>query len=169
MNSEQIKVKNFFDKFMLHNSEIVGMSWILIAICFIFQFLIVLSGLDVMIRTTILLNEDYSTTFAIMAFVGPILGYLRLLPYQTFNMNRKSTAVKEILKYHPIDKKMVRNRKVQILVKFMLKVTLASIVIHIFSYILRGHDTSWFNILCIVVHTLVWSVVVNIIPIYLEK
>lgn len=169
MNSEQLKIKNFFDKFILQNSAIVGMSWILIAVCFIFQFIDSLFGFDTMIRTAILYHEDWSVTFITATLVGPILGYLRLLPYQTFNMNQKSTAVKEILKYHPIDKKMIRNRKVQILVKFMFKVTLASIMIHIFSHMLRGIDTSWFNILYIVVLTFVWSVAVNMIAIYLEK
>ena len=169
MNSEQKVVKDFFDKFGNYNTTTIAMSGMLIVICFVFQFFVAIAGFDTMIRTTILYNEDYSVTFGAALFVGPIMGFLRILPYQTFNMNQKSKAVSEILKYHPIDKKAIRNMKIEKLAKFMFKVTIVSMVIQVLRCIFKGYEISWFNLLYIFVLSFVWPLVVNVIPIWLEN
>jgi len=169
MKAEKKVIKDFFYEFGNYNTVTIALSWILLGICFIFQFFVAIAGYETMIRATIRYDADFSTTFANALFVGPIMGYLRNLPYQTFSMNQKSTAIREILKYHPIDKKVIREVKIEKLVMFMFKVTVVSMVIQLLKCWVKGYEVSWFDLLCIFVFSFVWPVLVNAVAIYIEK
>lgn len=169
MKSEKEIVKDFFYHFGNHNTTTIALSWILLAICFVFQFFTALGGFETMIRSTILYDADFSSAFVVALFVGPIMGYLRILPFQTFNMNQKTTAIREILKYHPIDKKIIRKVKIEKLIKFMFKVVIVSMVICIFRCWVKGYGVSWFDLLCIFVLSFIWPVLVNAVAIYVER
>lgn len=169
MNQEQQVVNDFFSKFKKYNTEILAMSWILIAICFMVHLVVVLVGYESMVQSTFLFDKENRMTVGLLLFLSPILGFLRMFPYWTFNKNRKNTALNELLKYHPIDRKQICNMMCEKLIKFMLKLLLYNIVILVFMGLLRGEIISWIYLFYVFILTFVWPVIINIIWIYVKK
>jgi len=169
IEKEKKVVKDFFAKLGEYNTFIIGYSWSVLAICFIFQFFTALGGFETMIRASVLYGADFVIAFVVGPLVGPIMGYVRILPFQTFSMNQKFVSISEILKYHPIDKNVIRKVKLEKIIKFMQKVTIASIAIYLFRCWVKGYGVSWFDLLCIFVLSFVWPVLVNAVVLYIEK
>ncbi len=169
MNQEQQVVNDFFSKFKKYNTEILAMSWILIAICFMAHLVVVLVGYEGMMQSTFLFDKENRMTVGLLLFLSPILGFLRMLPYWTFNKNRKSTALNELLKYHPVDRKLICNMMCEKLIKFMLKILVYNMLVLVFLGLLTGEGIIWSNLFLICILTFVWPVIINIIWIKIEK
>ena len=169
MMKEKKVVKEFFVRFGEYNTIIIGLSWLMIAGCFIFQFFTALGGFETMIRASALYGADFAVAFIVGPIVGPVMGYVRILPFQTFLMNQKYVSISEILKYHPIDRNVIRKLKLEKIVKFMLKVTIVSLAIYLLRCWVKGYGISWFDIVCIVVLSFVWPILVNAVALYMEK
>ena len=169
IEKEKKVIKEFFAQFGEYNTFIIGLSWSAIAIFLAFQFFTALGGFETMIRAMILYDADFSASFVLGLFVGPTMGYFRIMPFQTFLMNQKYVSIREVLKYHPIDKNVIRKVKLEKIVKFMQKITSASLAIYLLSCWIKGCGVSWFDLLCIFVLSFVWPVLVNAVAIYMEK
>lgn len=142
MNSEKQKAKLFFEKF-INKGVTRPLSWVMAVIgVFILMMICLIPAQDVFLA-----EESESWVPPWICINTYLVLYYRTQVYDLYSENQKSRAVVEILQYHPIDPKEVRNIKRFCQVRFLLKLVIAALFIQCLGAILSYGIISWINIL----------------------
>ena len=152
MNSEEAKAEKFFER-LWNKGVSKAISWFLIGIfLFIIIILCMIPAQEIWAET-----EDAPM---LMPMVLTMLTYLmisfRIGPYDQYNENQKSRFMTDILKYHPINRKVVWKHKTKKLATFLAKVTGVGLILQIFVVLIAYQTISWLNFFYIIVFLFVF-------------
>ena len=103
MNPEQIKVRDFFKRFLHTNWRSAGMWFFEGFMVFIFLIACMMPIQEYMRGEA---GEEIDRImFVFHGAIGPAIAVLRVQPYTNYTENQKGRQIFDLLKYYPVDKK----------------------------------------------------------------
>lgn len=164
MNLEQIKVREFFKRFLHTNWRSAGM-WLFEGFM-VFMFLIACA----MPAQEYMGGEEIDRImFVFLGALGPAIAALRVQPYTNYMENQKGRQIFDLLKYYPVDKKEIKKMKTMYMLKFMVKLLPACIVAQV-PATLWGYGTfTCMNFMFIIAVAFVWPVIWGLVAIWSER
>ena len=165
MNSEQVKVKNYFDKFKKIDANSWA-SWFFVG----FGLLFLVLGCAAPAQAYWEAKDDGDfLMIVIVSMVGPLTAYMRINSLTLYTENQKGREILDLLKYHPIDRKEIKKYKIICMTKFMAKVLPFCMLAQIPATLYEYGKLSFINFLYIFIAVFVWPVLFNIVGIIFEK
>ena len=151
---EQEKIKKFFDK-LLDNSVKKVAAW---TVVWIFLFIL-------MIMCMIPAQEIYSEADGspllipgVMAMLSFWMASIRTYSYKHYADGQKARLMTDILQYHPVRKVDIRRHKMSILLTFMGKVTVITLVLQVVITLIAFRTLSLMNFIHIFINIFLFPV-----------
>ena len=164
MNLEQIKVREFFKRFLHTNWRSAGMWFFEGFMVFMFLIACAMPAQEYMGG-----EEIDRIMFVFLGALGPAIAALRVQPYTNYMENQKGRQIFDLLKYYPVDKKEIKKMKTMYMLKFMVKLLPACIVAQV-PATLWGYGTfTCMNFMFIIAVAFVWPVIWGLVAIWSER
>lgn len=164
MNLEQIKVRDFFKRFLHTNWKSAGMWFFEGFMVFIFLIACMMPVQEFMGG-----EEIDRIMFVFLGALGPAIAVLRVQPYTNYVENQKGRQIFDLLKYYPVDKKEIKKMKTMYMLKFMVKLLPACIVAQIPATFWGYGTFTWMNFVFIIGVAFVWPVIWGLVAIWSER
>lgn len=165
MNSEQIKIRKFFDK--LTNGT-VSKTLTQMGMGFCVFLLLVIStcpAQDILMENNEILTDGSAPLMPmLMGILGIFATYLRICSYEVYAENQQNCIIAEILRYHPIDMKEVKKMKIFYQFRFLVKLTVVALLLQLGVTYLAYKTISWINIGYIVLFVFLVPFFFEVIP-----
>jgi len=167
MNVEQIKVREFYKRFLHTNWSSTSMWFYEVLMVFIFLIACMIPAQEYIGREA---SEEIDRIMCVvLGALGPAIACLRVLPYTMYTENQKGRAIYDLLKYYPVEKKEILKMKTMYMLKFMAKLLPVCVVAQI-PATLWGYGTfTWMNFVFIIAVAFVWPVIWGLVAIWSER
>lgn len=165
MNPEQIKVREFFKRFLRTNWSSMSM-WLLEG----FMLLMFLIACAMPVQEYISGEADLKGVMSVfLGVLGPAIAVLRVQPYTNYMENQKGRHIFDLLKYYPVEKKEIKKMKTVYMLKFMAKLLPVCIVAQIPATLWSYGPFTWMNFMFIIAVAFVWPVIWGLVAIWTER
>lgn len=165
MDSEQIKVREFFKRFQNADTK-SWVAWFFVGLGVLFMLIGCVGPAQAYMDTK---DESNTIMLVILAYVGPFIAYMRIQPYIMYMENQKKRTFFELLKYYPIDKKEIKKMKTEYMIKFLVKLLPFCMLAQIPATIYDYGAVSIINFIYIIVVAFIWPVICGLAFIWLEQ